>query len=289
LHREKYNGQVSLQFSFNAESVPKNCSVVIENAEEFSVRVNNNKVSYEGLPYYRDKSFHPIEITSIIKPNTNQIELTREFHAADPSFEYDDRTYGTELENIYLIGDFAVKGSKIGEDWFESPRHRYKPEFSIVKESCKSKGDLLQDGYSFFNGTITLTTTALLPELNENERVYLEFEKLNATYAKIRINNLDAGELAWFPYKLEITDLVWKGENKIEISLTNSLRNLLGELHYVPVLPGGWEQKFSGKSYDGVNWLGKRGNGTAKSWSDDYFFKPLGIEGTVSINCIKNT
>jgi len=104
----------------------------------------------------------------------------------------------------------------------------------------------------------------------------------------LRINNIDVGELAWFPYQLDITDFVWKGENKIEISLTNSLRNLLGELHYVPVLPGGWGQKFSGRAYDGPDWLEKRKNGTVKSWSDDYFFKPLGIEGAASIICMKN-
>jgi hypothetical protein len=96
---------------------------------------------------------------------------------------------------------------------------------------------------------------------------------------------MEAGELAWFPYQLDITDYVWKGENKIEICMTNSLRNLLGELHYVPILPGGWEQKFSGKSADGTDWLEKRKTGTAKSWSDDYFFKPLGIEGAVTVNC----
>jgi hypothetical protein len=289
LQRERYNGQVSLRFKFEAQHVPTHCTVVIERAENYTVLVNGNKVSYEGLPYYRDKSFHPIDITSSVKSGSNQIEISITFKAPDPSLDYDERAFGTELEQIYLIGDFAVKGEKEGEDWFESPRHRYKPQFTIIKETGKTGGDLLQEGYSFFNGTITLTTKAILPEIKENERIFLDFTKLNTTYAKIRINNIDAGQLAWFPYKLDITEFVWKGENKIEISLTNSLRNLLGELHYVPVLPGGWEQKFSGKSYDGSDWLEKRKNGTVKSWSDDYFFKPLGIEGPVSVNCMKKT
>jgi hypothetical protein len=289
LQREKYNGAVSLQFKFDAQYVPKQCSVVIERAAGYSVLVNNAKVAYDGLPYYRDKSFHPIDITSSIKQGTNQIELSTAFHAPDPNLDYDERAYGTELENIYLIGDFAVNGEKIGEDWFESPRHRYKPQFTIIKETGKCSGDLLKEGYSFFNGTISLTTKAILPEIKDNERIFLDFTKLNTTYAKIRINNIDVGELAWFPYQLDITEFVWKGENKIEISLTNSLRNLLGELHYVPVLPGGWEQKFSGKSYDGPDWLEKRKNGTVKSWSDDYFFKPLGIEGSVSVNCMRKS
>lgn len=284
LQGEKYNGPVSLHFSFEAQYVPTQCSVVIERASDYSVLVNNNKVKYKGLPYYRDKSFHPIDIASFIKSGTNQVEISTTFQAPDRSFDYDEKAFGTELEQIYLIGDFAVKGEKIGEDWFESPRHRYKPQFTIVKETGKSDGDLLQDGYSFYNGTVTLTTRLVLPEIKDNENIILDFTKLNTTYAKIKINNIDAGELAWFPFQLDITDFVWKGENKIEISLTNSLRNLLGALHYVPVLPGAWAQKFTGRVYDGSDWLEKRKNGIVKSWSDDYFFKPLGVSGA-SVIC----
>ena len=69
-----------------------------------------------------------------------------------------------------------------------------------------------------------------------------------------------------------------------ELALTNSLRNLLGALHYTPVFPGAWSFKFSGRGRDGRNWLEKRKDGTAKSWSDNYFFRPFGVKG-VMITC----
>jgi len=287
LNREKYTGPVTLQFDFTVETVPAKCAVVIENASEFSVLVNENKTSYEGLPYYRDPSFHPIDISKFIHRGNNRIEITRMFQPADPKYEYDERTYGTELEQIYLIGDFALRGTRIDEDWFESVRHRYSPKFLITKETGKSTGDLLLDGYHFFNGTIILTANVVLPDLTGKERIYIDLNNLQATFGTVKVNNQDAGSLAWFPYKLDITDFVWNGENKIEISLTNSLRNLLGELHYSPVLPGAWAYKFSGRLYDGPDWLEKRKNGTVKSWSDDYFFKPFGIGGKVVIICVQ--
>jgi len=289
LVNEKYNGAVTLRFEFVSEIKPNRCAVVIEEAEEYFVTINGNKVKYNGLPYYRDKCFLPIDITNRIQPGTNYIEISRHFQA--PERETIDnenlyKFYGTELEQIYLIGDFAVRGECIGQDFFEYTRQRYKPSFVITEESGISQGDLLADGYCFFNGTINLETSVNITNITENERYYIDIEKLDAVIAKIRINNRGAGKLAWRPYRLEITDYIWERENKIEISLTNSLRNLLGGLHFVPlkdVSGGQWVQKARPNSGDGPEWYKDRENN--RFWSDDYFFRPFGIGGNVSVIC----
>jgi hypothetical protein len=292
LSREKYNGPVTLQFEFTSETKPNRCAVVIEDAKEYSIMVNGYRVAYEGLPYYRDLSFHPIDISHLVQPQTNYIQLTKNFEAPDTTFaDKEDLTkfWGTELEQIYLIGDFAVRGERIGQDIFEVMRYRYKPKFIMTYETGITNGDLLTDGYCFFNGTITLVTTAFISDVKEDERYYIDIARLDAVFAKVRINNRDVGKLAWKPYRLEITDYIWSGENKIEISLTNSLRNLLGEFHFVPLKDeyGQYPLKPSPIMYDGPDWLEKRKNGTVKTWSDDYFFRPFGIGGSVSLICEK--
>ena len=292
LSREKYNGPVTLQFKFTSETKPNRCAVVIEDAKEYSIMVNGYRVAYEGLPYYRDLSFHPIDISHLVQPQTNYIQLTRNFEAPDTTFaDKEDLTkfWGTELEQIYLIGDFAVRGERIGQDIFEVMRYRYKPKFIMTYETGITNGDLLADGYCFFNGTITLVTTAFISGVKEDERYYIDVAQLDAVFAKVGINNRDVGKLAWKPYRLEITDFIWPGENKIEISLTNSLRNLLGEFHFVPLKDeyGQYPLKPSPIMYDGPDWLEKRKNGTVKTWSDDYFFRPFGIGGSVSLICEK--
>ncbi len=289
LVNEKYKGSVTLQFEFVSEIKPNRCAVVIEEAEEYFVTINGNKVKYNGLPYYRDKCFLPIDVTRHVQTGINYIEISRHFQA--PERETIDnenlyKFYGTELEQIYLIGDFAVKGEYISQDFFEYTRHRYKPSFVITEESGISQGDLFADGYCFFNGTINLETSVNITNIKKNERYYIDIEKLDAVIAKIRINNRDAGKLAWRPYRLEITDYIWEGENKIEISLTNSLRNLLGGLHFVPlkdVSGGQWVQKAKPSSGDGTEWYKDRENN--RFWSDDYFFRPFGIDGNVSVIC----
>lgn len=284
LNDEKYSGHLSLQYEFTAETKPKRCAVVIENAGDYTVLINGNQVTYEGLPYYRDRSFHPIDISHLVKSGTNVGHLSCHFQAGDPKEVDNEKLFGTELEAIYLIGEFAVKGNYTGRDRFESVRHRYQPPFMLTNETNSSNGDLLADGYCFFNGSLSLITTGILRKRERSGKIFLEIEQLNSTLAKIKVNNKEAGTLAWKPYRIDITDLVWEGENKIEICLTNSLRNLLGAFHYVPVpVSNPWPYEFSGRAYDGPDWLEKRAQGIAKSWSDDYFFRPFGIEGNVMI------
>jgi hypothetical protein len=107
--------------------------------------------------------------------------------------------------------------------------------------------------------------------------------------SEIEINNREAGYIAWKPYRLDITDHIWKGKNRIVISLTNSLRNLLGEIHFIPLeedkFSSQWSLKVTPRLADGPDWYEKRINGKLKTWSDDYFFRPFGIDGGISIIC----
>ena len=288
LTREKYYGPATLRFEFKSEIKPNKCAVVIEEADKYIIMVNGSTVKYEGLPFYRDKCFLPVNITQYVKPGANYVDITRDFETADKENLDNEnlfKFYGTELEQIYLIGDFAVKGEKIGQDFFETKRHRYKSKFILTKESGITSGDLLADGYCFFNGKINLTTEAIISKIKENERYYFNIENLFTTIAKIKINNQDAGIIAWRPYRLDITDYIWEGQNWIEISLINSLRNLLGGIHFIPSknMPGGqWSQKANPRIGDGSEWYKNREKN--KYWSDDYFFRPLGVGNTV-ITC----
>jgi hypothetical protein len=290
LNAEKYYGPVSLQFEFEADEKPGHCEVVIEEANKYNISVNGAGVKYDGLPYYRDRSFLPVRITHLVKKGSNTIEISREFQSAEEKvlgIEELDRFYGTELEQIYLIGDFAVKGKKIGQDQFETARTIFDPRFTLSKENNKTKGDLLNDGYCFFNGTINLISDIVIPQIKEDEKYYLVIENLETVYSKVRINNLEAGNISWKPYKSDITDLVWKGENKLEIALTNSLRNLLGEIHFIPIEEeknsSQWSLKVTPRLADGPDWYEKRKTQKLKTWSDNYYFRPFGIFGEVSI------
>lgn len=292
LQREKYYGPVTLQFEFNAERKPSSCELVIEEADKYTISVNGTLVRYEGLPYYRDRHLLPVNVGHLVQRGMNYIEITRDYRSAEDKVlgvENLENFYGTELEQVYLTGDFAVKGEFTGKDKFETVRHRFSPKFSLVPEKNKTRGDLLADGYCFFSGTIKLIADIQIPEINANEKYYLEVGDLESVYSEVEINSNYAGYIAWKPYRLDITDLVWKGENRIVLSLTNSLRNLMGEIHFIPLetdkYSSQWSLKVTPRLADGPDWYEKRTREKLKTWSDDYFFRPFGIGGKLVISC----
>lgn len=276
----KYSGPVTLRFAFPSEIAPRQCSVVVEEADKYSIRVNENSVKHAPGGFYRDRCFLPVEITEYVRPGVNRIDIARPFEAPDRRFVDDDeklhRYYGTELEQVYLTGEFAVRGERIGSDYFETERHRYRPRFVMTGETGVSSGDLLADGYPFFNGTISLVSHVEIAGVRRDRRYFLKLGRLGATVAEVRVNGREAGKIAWQPYSVDITHLVWKGENRIEIRLTNSLRNLLGGLHFVPLkdVKGQWSLKAEPRLMNGARWYENREKN--KTWSDDYFLRPLG-------------
>ncbi len=51
------------------------------------------------------------------------------------------------------------------------------------------------------------------------------------TVAEVRVNDVSAGLIGWQPYEVEITRAVKKGDNRIEVVVYGSLKNLLGPHH----------------------------------------------------------
>jgi hypothetical protein len=58
------------------------------------------------------------------------------------------------------------------------------------------------------------------------------------TLVRITVNGKKAGRIGWPPYELDITPEVVPGDNKIEITVVSSRRNLLGPLHLKELYPG---------------------------------------------------
>ena len=292
LDQELYEGPLTLQFGFVADIKPEHIFVVIEDAEEFTIKVNRKTVKYTGLPYYVDRSFHPVDITDKVQLGENIIEISRHFQPlVKPTFRLAslfESLPGVELESIYLIGDFAVNGMISLRE--QKPKCvRYQPNFVLSEEPKFSSGDLIIDGYPFLTGRISLVSTINLAASKGDERIVLKLSELNAVIAKIWVNSKEAGSIVWPPYQIDITHLVQDGENEIEIELTNSLRNLLGPHHRPSGEPTStWGTDFSGawsrvekKHYP--DWFQDWTEGVCPNWTDDYFFVPFDVSGEVKI------
>ncbi|MCY3022269.1 MAG: hypothetical protein NTW87_24930 [Planctomycetota bacterium] len=285
LEQERYHGPVTLEFQFRVEDKPKRLLLAVEDAAEWRILVNGTPVQTGSgaAGAFWDRSFHQVEVTRQVKKGDNVVEMSRRFRPVPASrfglsslFEC---LSGTELESVYLVGDFAVRGRLASGE----PRRelttgaagcvRFRPEFSLVQEPKRTGGDLLADGYPFFAGRMTLAATVRINAPRSGERALLSLPRLDAALAKVRMNGSAAGTIAWSPYELDVTRVVRQGENAVQIELVNTLRNLLGPHHR----PGGepdstWEHDFKYHP----DWLRRPWEREA-NWTDDYCFLPFGL------------
>lgn len=283
LGREAYRGPITLQFRFSAETSPGSISVVIEDAREYGITVNGERVACSSRrsdsPYYVDRSFHPVDVTGQVHAGENTIEIERDFQPVPkPGFglaSLFENISGVELESIYLIGDFAVKGVLSSREQ-KSNCVRYEPDFVLADEKETSGGDLLADGYPFFAGRMSLIDSVKLECPREGERVVLALSELHAALAKVRVNGKEAGSILWAPYEVDITSLVEEGDNEIEIEFVSTLRNLLGPHHR----PSGEPDRCWGEPDFALRpeWL-ERPEELEANWTDDYFLVRFGIGG----------
>jgi len=155
-----------------------------------------------------------------------------------------------ELESGYLVGEFAVRQKKNDFVLRERPQE--------LRE-----GNWVEQGYPFFCGSITLAQNISLPALPEG-RGYLNFQKVNGTVLDLRVNGRAVDPLLWEPWEREVTELLQVGENRIEVKVVNSLRNLLGPHHH---RQGELRRVNPGSFSDETNWV------------DSYSFVPFGFTG----------
>jgi len=78
----------------------------------------------------------------------------------------------------------------------------------------------------YFSGLATYTTKFTLPEKPGSKPLYLSLGEVMVT-AKVKINGVYAGGIWAFPYRLNATELLKKGENTIEVEVANNWMNRL--------------------------------------------------------------
>jgi len=107
----------------------------------------------------------------------------------------------------------------------------------------------------FYAGRITLTRKVDV----KSGAALLELEGLNAALAVVRVNGEERFAVTP-PYRVSLAGAVREGENKIEIELVGTLRNVLGPLHRedpTSIGPGTFEDE--------------------TAWSDKYILRPFGL------------
>ena len=79
-------------------------------------------------------------------------------------------------------------------------------------------------GLAQFSGSAIYEKTFTLPSSFQGKRVFLDLGRVSSV-AEVQVNGRDAGTLVWEPYRLDITELLHPGENRLRIRVTNTEAN----------------------------------------------------------------
>ncbi|MFG0248031.1 MAG: glycosyl hydrolase [Phycisphaeraceae bacterium JB051] len=296
--RDQWSGDLTLRYKAKIDTLPSDCSLVIEQSQIYSqVRVNGKVINTSDQTFWTDRTMHCQNITELLQVGEILIELDVAYVAPMPTSLDAVKRYGTEIENVYLIGNFGVNATV--SDKPQTPTQRSTEtmlpnvgiqrfnDFSMgdeISELADITADLTLHGYPFFTGQLRLTTTFDLPDIQTGKRYWLELDRPNVTVVVPTVNGQKLQPLAWCPWELDITDSLINGENTIELELVNSLRNLLGPLHHrdgelTRVAPqsfgGGSSWTCGGQGDD--DWYDARLEREPRIWRDDYHMVALGL------------
>ena len=280
----KRNCEVALQFSFEVDmDLGKNREfmLALETAGEFDIIINDNNVEYKDIGWWRDNTFKKVDIKPFVKKGSNEVILKRNFYQQPKVYdvlfgenvletEKNKLTFDTELESIYVIGDFGVISTSSYTEGERKALFTEGPFVIVDKPEDVSNGELTQQGFCFFAGTLKLSQNLAIIR-TEGKRVLLDIEKPDAPLSKLFINDQPVKTLMWAPYTVDITDYVQEGDNKLTIQLFAGNRNLLGPHHHKQ-----GELYFVGPSSftDKPGWAD---GGETDIWRDRYCFVRFGV------------
>lgn len=290
-----YTGPLQLKFETDIADVPAACKLVVEQPGMYtSITVNNKQVSFDDSGFYTCFTFRTTDINGLLQTGRNEIILSLNYVSAIPTSLNARARYGTEIESIYLAGDFAVKAVAADKPLATTYRNEEgaltpKPinsfkRFVLTKEGTSFTGDLAQQGYPFYAGEFQLDTTLDVGALAPGKRYLLTLPSFEAVVVNVTVNGQPCAPLFASPWEADVTAALKPGKNAVRISLTNSLRNLMGPHHnkggeLTGVGPAtfrcnnAWPNKEPGEA----NWYDARLGGNAKVWRDDYYLIPFGL------------
>ena len=266
---------ITMVYTVHADYRPETVFLAAETPEIFEISVNGVKIDKKDCGYFRDKAFRKMDISDCFREGENTIILDVDFEQSETVYENirksrefesekNKLTFDMEIEQIYLVGDFAVEGVGKTE---ELKRNAFR--FSgkrIIKAPVKklTLEHIEQQGFLQFAGELTVSKTFTA----EDTDLMLDFEKCGINAVRAEINGKKVGTFLWEPFRADVSRFVTKGENEITLTLVGNLRNMQGPFY----LSEGESYQVSPASFykEPCLWLGS--NLKKNRWSDDPSF-----------------
>jgi hypothetical protein len=197
---------------------PRAFRAVVERPALFKVFLNGKPVEPEPGDWWLDRNFGVFLLT--VKAGENTITLK-----AAPF------TIHSELEPVYLVGDFALKSEAKG--------------FQIVPPAAMALGAWSGQGMPMLSGRVSYGKTFDVPAEGPGAARYrVALGSWLGSAAEVIVNGRPAGLIAFAPFALDITPFLQPGRNAVEVAVIGTLKNTLGPFHNNPPLGRAWPGEF---------------------------------------------
>jgi hypothetical protein len=179
------------------------------------------KVSFsaEGLPQLWDAETGEIFQKAHAKSENGMTSISLWFSAYGSNIiVFDKIISGEDYKNLPHLSAAYPKGEiKVQLD----------EEFHIRVDERKYLSRLVsltELGHKYFSGTAEYENDFHINDIENGRRLFLDLGEVRET-AEVELNGKTVGYKVWAPYLFNITDYVVEGENKLRITLTNTLTN----------------------------------------------------------------
>jgi alpha-L-rhamnosidase len=191
---------------------------VVERPGLFRVFVNGREVAPAPGEWWLDRAFGVFPIGAHVVSGRNTLTVkARPF------------TIHTELEPVYLLGDFRLVGADRG--------------FEIHPPAPLGPGPWKAQGWPFYGAGVRYRRTFDLPDAaGASYRLRLG-PWLGAT-AEVFVGGRRVGTAAFPPYEVDLTGALVPGTNEVSVVVYGTLRNTLGPFHNDPPLGRAWPGSF---------------------------------------------
>ena len=231
-----------LEYDFHVTEKPGGArfGLVVERfSTKHQLLVNGTDITNASAEmWFNDVNFLRYDIDGLVVSGANSVKLTGASSR---------RKKEPTIEAVYVVGNFGVSRRADGA-------------FSIGASPRTVRAhDLTEQGLLFFPGKVKLRKTFT----GGAGAAELRLCGVDAAVVEAAVDGTSLGKRAWRPFDFPIPRDLIQGQNTIELTLTGTLRNLLGPHHHTAgelfsVSPGSF------RDYG--------------HWTDDYCFVPFGVK-----------
>ncbi|MBN1466477.1 hypothetical protein JXA02_11985 [candidate division KSB1 bacterium] len=203
---------------------------VVENPDLWQVRINGQAIKPMPNEWAVDETWGVFDISEHVVVGQNELSISMH-----PMSIY------AEIAPAYILGNFQLAEQERG--------------WKIVPAATLECGSWREQGHPFYPYDVRYSKKLVLTEAKS---VLVRLGEWRGTVASVHVNGVKIGIIGWQPFELDVSDAMRKGENRIDVVVTGSLKNLLGPHHNVSrrgvVTP--WSFKYApeeqprGRDYD---------------------------------------